>query len=75
MTASSTSAKHRASLETNSALNQVNETLSQGTVELGAIGRQLNHEIVRRKAAEEALGFLRWIRIAPGSGSVRRESG
>ena len=36
-------------------LNQVNETLSQRTVELGAIGRQLKHEIVRRKAAEEAL--------------------
>jgi signal transduction histidine kinase len=55
VTASSTSANHRASLETNGDLNQVNEALSQGTVELGAIGRQLNHEIVRRKAAEEAL--------------------
>jgi signal transduction histidine kinase len=33
----------------------MNETLSQRTVERGAIDRQLNHEIVRRKAAEEAL--------------------
>ena len=36
-------------------MNQVNETLSQRTVELAATHRQLNHEIVRRKAAEEAL--------------------
>jgi two-component system, NarL family, sensor histidine kinase DegS len=55
VTASSTSENHRAALEINSDLNQVNETLSQRTVELGAICRQLNHEIVRRKAAEEAL--------------------
>jgi signal transduction histidine kinase len=55
VTASSTSENHRAALETNGHLNQVNETLSQRTVERGAICRQLNHEIVRRKAAEEAL--------------------
>jgi signal transduction histidine kinase len=46
---------NRAALETNGHLNQMNETLSQRTVERGAICRQLNHEIVRRKAAEEAL--------------------
>jgi signal transduction histidine kinase len=46
---------NRAALETNGHLNQVNETLSQRTVELDAICQQLNHEIVRRKAAEEAL--------------------
>ena len=46
---------HRAALETNGHLNQVNETLSQRTVELAAANRQLKHEIVKRRAAEEAL--------------------
>ena len=55
MTTGSISENHRAEPETNGHLNQMNETLSQRSVELAAIGRQLKHEIVRRKAAEEAL--------------------
>ena len=46
---------HRAALEANGHLNQLNETLSQPAVELAATNRQLKHEIVQRKAAEEAL--------------------
>jgi signal transduction histidine kinase len=46
---------HRAALETNGHLNQVNEMLSQRTVELAVTNRQLKQEIVGRKAAEEAL--------------------
>ena len=72
MTASSTSENHRAALETNGDLNQVNETLSQRTVELGAICRQLNHEIVRRKAAEEALAKSEQQHLPPKSTNAER---
>ena len=46
---------HRAALETNVHLNQLNQTLRRRTVDLAASNRQLKQEIVRRQAVEEAL--------------------
>jgi two-component system, NarL family, sensor histidine kinase DegS len=46
---------HRAAMETNVQLNQLNQTLRQRTTELAAANRQLKQEIVRRRAGEEAV--------------------
>ena len=46
---------HRVAMEINAQLNRLNETLRQRTVDLTATNRQLQQEIVRRQALEEAL--------------------
>jgi two-component system sensor histidine kinase DegS len=46
---------HDVAPETNGHLNQRSELMSRHSVRLGAIDRQLKHEILQRKAAEEAL--------------------
>jgi two-component system sensor histidine kinase DegS len=46
---------HRAAMETNVQLQQLNEALRERTVELAATNRQLQREIVQRQAVEVAL--------------------
>jgi len=46
---------HKAAVEANGQLSQVNQTLCQRTKELAAKNRQLKKEIVQRRAAEKAL--------------------
>jgi two-component system sensor histidine kinase DegS len=46
---------HRAAMEINVQLSQLNQTLRRRTVELASANRQLKQEIVRRQAAEECL--------------------
>jgi signal transduction histidine kinase len=46
---------HRAAMEANVHLNQLNRTLRRRTVELAAMNRRLKGEILRRHAAEKAL--------------------
>ena len=46
---------HRAAIEANGRLSQLNERLHQRTVELAAANRQLKKEIGRRQAAEKSL--------------------
>lgn len=46
---------HRAAVETNVRLNQLNQTLNRHTGELAATNRRLKREIDRRKGVEESL--------------------
>src|SRR6185437_1403289 len=46
---------HRAALNTNTRLNQVNKTLDRRTVELAASNQSLKQSVVRRKTVEKAL--------------------